>query len=713
MAMAARPDSSLRALSQGRRGSAYWVPLRPGIRHPLGPMIYVGRGLFSVRGSGPEPALIDLALPSAGEAECAVARLDSTTPSYSTCSPAARASYLCWLKTGRSDPGADMGYVWLYLYGLERRLLHDPLSDPAAAGERPALIGEVRRLLGIYGRHKPFQEQATRLLHFVGVLARQPRVYLEAPEAPAGRKLSLRDRLALGQCMQDAAVLPPAWAARWARHASWVLEEQLASGDPDIETRFASLFARLYQHRCGDGLMLRDDEPGRVPRLQTVYHPASPSFRGHEQGVSADSGVPDVEQIHLPPGLVAVAREASDALASARLPPSVSPLARLGATPLLLWPEPQRAHIQQLAQTVASRGGMLEATFQKLLAGLPPSGRRGTPQHRALCKLLARAGLAMEPDPDFGGSLPAAESTVVIFASEPRVATVSQRYAHAALQVQMAAPLVAAGGGEASRVGLAGFVEAFPALSEWERRRLTALLHRALVDPWMPPVTKIPVAAQLTAKGCRGMGDFLMHIALLGGEITPAQVAILQDRFELLGLGRAAVLPRVQECVRIGMVRLHPGFTAGTRNLPVPGKTRAVGGSPAQAVLDMARVAALQEESARLHALLDPVLASGGEPAGQCGEPGTPDSAAGSTGAWPGLDPAAVRFLADLAARTQWSRADLAALARTHGLPLDGTLERLNEATWEQFDSPLFEDGEDPLVLSPEALAAIRSLPGR
>jgi hypothetical protein len=44
---------------------------------------------------------------------------------------------------------------------------------------------------------------------------------------------------------------------------------------------------------------------------------------------------------------------------------------------------------------------------------------------------------------------------------------------------------------------------------------------------------------------------------------------------------------------------------------------------------------------------------------------------------------------------------------------LDGALERLNEAAYERFDSPLFEDNEDLLVLSPEALAAVKSRPVR
>ena len=42
-------------------------------------------------------------------------------PSYSEISPNARAAYLDWLATGRSDRRYGVGHVFLYFYGLERR----------------------------------------------------------------------------------------------------------------------------------------------------------------------------------------------------------------------------------------------------------------------------------------------------------------------------------------------------------------------------------------------------------------------------------------------------------------------------------------------------------------------------------------------------------------------------------------------------------------
>ncbi|HBM9250403.1 TPA: TerB N-terminal domain-containing protein [Escherichia coli] len=46
-------------------------------------------------------------------------------PSYSSLSPEARGAYLSWLTSDRCDTSCPIGYVFIYLYGLERRALVD------------------------------------------------------------------------------------------------------------------------------------------------------------------------------------------------------------------------------------------------------------------------------------------------------------------------------------------------------------------------------------------------------------------------------------------------------------------------------------------------------------------------------------------------------------------------------------------------------------
>ncbi|MDR1658434.1 MAG: TerB N-terminal domain-containing protein [Deltaproteobacteria bacterium] len=68
--------------------------------------------------------------------------------------------YLKWLATGRSDPKANIKYVYLFFYGLERRLFFDSQKHPVSKEERLAINSEIRRLLSIYGDDSSFKDDA-------------------------------------------------------------------------------------------------------------------------------------------------------------------------------------------------------------------------------------------------------------------------------------------------------------------------------------------------------------------------------------------------------------------------------------------------------------------------------------------------------------------------------------------------------------------------
>ncbi len=127
-------------------------------------MIYVGPSLLPIGGwQECEPALIIPALKVArGHGDYAGEGMDYW-PSYGQISAKSRAAYLDWLAGGRSDANAYIGYVFLFFYGLERRLLFDLQHLPERRGEAPALIAEVERLRSIYGGNRSFDRYSTSL----------------------------------------------------------------------------------------------------------------------------------------------------------------------------------------------------------------------------------------------------------------------------------------------------------------------------------------------------------------------------------------------------------------------------------------------------------------------------------------------------------------------------------------------------------------------
>lgn len=88
-------------------------------------------------------------------------------PSYEHITPEQRRCYLEWLAASREDADPSqrsLGYVFMFFYGLERRILVEGDRDPA-------LLDEILRLLQHYGpahKSRSLKSYALQLLHFAG-----------------------------------------------------------------------------------------------------------------------------------------------------------------------------------------------------------------------------------------------------------------------------------------------------------------------------------------------------------------------------------------------------------------------------------------------------------------------------------------------------------------------------------------------------------------
>lgn len=65
-------------------------------------------------------------------------------PSYKEITPDQRANYLAWMASGRTAELKDVGYIFIFFYGLENRLLVE-------GRDKREILEEVKRLLELYG----------------------------------------------------------------------------------------------------------------------------------------------------------------------------------------------------------------------------------------------------------------------------------------------------------------------------------------------------------------------------------------------------------------------------------------------------------------------------------------------------------------------------------------------------------------------------------
>lgn len=113
--------------------------------------------------------------------------------------------------------------------------------------------------------------------------------------------------------------------------------------------------------------------------------------------------------------------------------------------------------------------------------------------------------------------------------------------------------------------------------------------------------------------------------------------------------------------------------------------------------LDKASIKAKRAETVAVSAILKDIFSEDMPVPPQVA---VPDSTAVETSIT-GLDAESFTFMQALAAKQIWARDELEKLADHHSLMLDGTLDSINDASYDHFGGPFFE-GDDPIEINSE-----------
>lgn len=672
-------------------GAAHWVPPGEavsvaGLKLPGG-MLYVGARLTAANSSGSEPSLISGLLPVAATGDFRE-RHTNYWPSYSDISPQARRAYLNWLAEGRSHRDCDIGLVFLFFYGLERRIIYDTSKDPSIKREWPVIAGEIRRLLAIYGeRSGSFLRYAGELLNWLelGGASGNSKLYLAPiPSLPRSYELPAYLKLVLGQSSLDRAPIPAELALAWVRLNPQTTLRTAATRCPE---EFERMFVLRYREMLGSGLVL----PKNRTKLKFVYRAASSGF----QAATASMGfgdVPDVTVLTAPiRTLVEIAQQCSDELgAFSRLvgkdPAARTSLDGLLQLPAALWPADARRRIETLKSTL--QAGALTRRLDEVIEILGGSSQSvNRDRVRALARALQDVGIGMEPDVLTGARAPIASDPVVLFAMSPGEGAVSatDAYRTAALTLQLASAVAQADGEISSQEAshLRREIELWSHLTPRSRERL----HAHLTWLTVAPVTLASLKKKLEPldhQAKQAVATFMATLAQADGMISPEEVKFLEKVYKVLGVEPKRVFSDIH-AIGAGNAPAARAATAGFR-------------------LDAERIAKLEKDTARVSALLSAIFTEETVPAPAPPVESEPTKEAGLLG----LDEAHTAFVRLMLSRPQWSRAELEDAAADLELMLDGALEQVNEACFDAHDIPLSE-GDDPIDINPEAIEKIES----
>lgn len=655
-----------------------------------GGFFYIGHTLESPSG-GIDPCLINIRLNIAKWGDYTVRQMDYW-PSYSGISAEARCAYLNWLIEGRSAAQCDIGFVFLFFYGLERRVLVDAESDPAAAEDLPAIATELRRLIALYGSGSgSFRNYANGLLDWIELGTLPDRLYARpVPTFEPSYELPMYLRIALGQASLDRAPVPAALALQWARVSHEVRLRTAAHRCGDV---FDQLFMETYSRVYGSGIVLTKNRT----RFKFVYQAASAGLRSLSPFSRTFGDIPDVSVLKAPlKVLQEIADQCTDALGSysrllGRDPAAAESIEALLTLPPSLWPAFIRQRIHAFTDGLSGAGKTM--TIDALLCEFDPAAAEKVSRDiaKGIAKALSTFGAGIEPNVLEGARAPKSGDTVVVFrlieAEQP--ADIHDAYQIAALTLQLASAVAHADGsidsGEVAH--LEAEIERWGHLTPAHRCRLRA--HLAWLSAC--PVSLASLKRKLEPLGSEARETLALCMVTLAhadGEVSHKEISLLEKVYKALGVDSQRLFSDIHA---VGTGRSVPVSTvdAGFR-------------------LDSGRIAALQRDTEKVSALLADIFVEAEErfPAEEeIEEPTLDDSVSAHL---LGLDEIHGKFVRLILSRPQWSRSELEDAAADLDLMLDGALELINDSAFEAHDKALIE-GDDPMDVNQDIKEALEA----
>jgi len=673
-----------------------WVPPGEsmevsGVRITSG-MIYVGRDLPAIDGwSGADAALVNPELPvSRGNQSSGGADL-GYWPSYAEISSSDRAAYLAWLASGRRDPKAPLGYVFLFFYGLERRVLFDFIQDARVREELPGIQHELEALMRVYGGDGSFASYGRGLLGIVrtlrGVLIADS---ADPPRENAHWALPLEVSVPIGELVKRGDPIPARWAHSWAVCSPGIGLRTPAKRCP---REFGELFRIRYREKFGDGIKIREPKS----RLRLDYRAASRGLSSSLPEIDLD--LPDVGALSGPQKkLQALVDQAQDELDKYSRyvgrhddRASVAAQALLPAELVGLKENEGTIALRELLEAAIPDGEEIGSVSVSDLVELFPTEKPGTlykNEARTLCHLIRKMGFGIEPDTAKGGQNLGKSEIATIYRLPDRVTEGAPWSDAARLLLQLGSAVAASDDSitQEEERALETQLENALSLDEMQRLRFRAHLRWSLTHP---------ASMRGVRKKTEGMSErereMIAHAALViagaDGQIDPGEMKSLVKIYDVLGFPEERLYKEVHEIALTdpdeGPVTVADGQEFREFEIPSRVEEATAADGPKPIRLDLTKVEQISQDSKVASELLASVFQDEDE------EPAETTST--TIG---GLDGTHSALFQKVVGRSRWGEEEFSALIEAHGLLVSGAIEVLNEAAFEKCGEPLIESGE-------------------
>ena len=600
-------------------------------------------------------------------------------PSYCHISPESRAAYIEWLVSDRSNPDCYIGYVFLYFYGIERRLLVD--GKGISATERKDLVNELLRLKNIYGANRSFNGYVTSLLAHTWALYNSE----DLPDISlltAKRGFTSVFKFLLGQSVAAGKPVSCDLALAWVKsHPDFSLRTPARR----CEVEFDQLFTLRYQEKYGDGVVVKPNKT----KLQLEYHPASSSLHGYQ---SLHLDLPDASRLIAPVRkLMSLAELCTEELESFSRFLGKTGNSRESLSAVALLPRDLATSIQHdrfnqlkcwLSSKITQPVGVVPTEDLLSQLGEDSPVKINKKEAEMLANLVEKAGYGLAPDVRFHQAKPEINGNIVLFQNGHGSGfNPSHTFSQVGTILRLGSMVAAIDGhiDDAEVSILEKLISDDFQLSEVEKKSLRAYLHWRLNTKENMNGLKTRLDS-ISSREKSAVSHILVGVALADGKIDPTEIKQLEKLYSSLGLDKALVSSDI-----------HTFSSNKSRTLPPENKPfvnlDAVSGPTFSLNRDLLKV--YKEETEGVKAVLESIFVDEkivDEPEDTVEEIYTATKAAG-------LDANHATFYDRLIVKEQWSIEEVNAICKELNLMVDGAIEVINDWAFDHVDAPLIDEG--------------------
>lgn len=653
---------------------------------------YLGGKLSSLDGYGMEASLVDDSLkvenkPSSFEDESL-----GYWPKFNSLSPKGRGAFLSWLSGSRSEPDTPLGYVFIYFYGIERRITVDSIKQAVDDTEFKSLFDEILRLKGIYGSSHSFSNYATRLLETMCLLRPHVVSHPELEKSPQRDSLLFKHRLAT--TVSEEQPVSAELALAWIR---FYPDYNLKKPARRCGHEFSQMFMRLYSKKYGGGIIVKPNKK----RLKIEYHPASSSLRGIS---FPQQDLPDPSNLKGPVNkLIAIADECTAELDSYSRYLAKPGTSRTDIGAILLLPDDLSDLGVSLGlekfkkwadDAISTKNGLVNVEEFWTFTKTPLPAKINKKEAELIQNLAQKAGYGIAPDSRYHYAKTSADGKLVVFPEgHGKYFEPSKAFSEMGMALRLGAMVATIDShvDQAELNLLTQLLDHDTNLSPIEKKSLHAYLVWRLNTP--SNVTGLKARVETLGKTEKAaVSRILVGVAMADGKIDPEEIKQLEKLYTVLGLDKALVTGDIH-----GMTSSKAGLRPSA---PQSGTTPS---APTSFQLDESILAIHESETKDVQSMLGAIFMED-EPTDE-----SDDSATDSTTVEEesGIEKQHYALFESLIRKDKWTREEVKALCRDSGLMINGALETINDWSFDKVDAAVLEDDGDAIFVDQEIVEEI------